>query len=198
MAMTEKDYETASVQLLPKGLAWKQMLNGTLGKLFGGLAIQWAKIDAEASQALNEMNPQWSTVMLDEWEEQLNLPECNQTGQTLSERQNAAGYKWHLKGSLNPWFYAEWIGAAFGYDIEIIAHHPHHCLRACNYPLYSDEYDSRADVYVRIDSGSPYRYFNVQDRVNDPLLIGQKSIVECILQKYKPAHIELHFHYEEK
>src|SRR5699024_12736920 len=128
----------------------------------------------------------------------LQLAEWHRTGQTLAERQKGYGYKRHLKASLNPWLDPEGIGDAYGYDIELTAHHPHHCLRACNYPLYSEEYDSRADVYVRIDSGSPYRYFNVQDRVNDPLLIGQKSIVECILQKYKPAHIELHFHYEEK
>ena len=197
MAMNEQDYKTAGIQLLPKGLAWRQSANGVLGKLLGGLGITWAKVDAEASQALNEMNPQWATVMLEEWEQMLGLPECNQTDQTLSERQNAAGNKWHLKGSLSPWFYAEWVAEAFGYDIEIVAHHPHHCLRGCNYPLYSDEYDSRADVYVRINSENPYRYFNTQDRVNDPLLIGTKTIVECILQKYKPAHIELYFHYEQ-
>ncbi|UNM95658.1 DUF2313 domain-containing protein [Ignatzschineria rhizosphaerae] len=196
--MSEKDYQDAGLKLLPNGLAWSKKLTGTFSKLFAGIGSTFAQIDAEANQAINETNPAWANVMLPEWEELLALPECGQTGQTLAERQKAAGYKWHLKGSLNYKFYEDWIKGAFGYDIEIVTRHPHHCMRPCNYPLYSDEYKSRAEVYIRISSDSPYRYFNVQDRVNDPLVIGQPSIVECILNKYKPAHMEFIYHYEKK
>ena len=198
MAMNDQDYKEVSHKLLPKGLAWRNMLNGSFGCLLSGLSKTWSQLDYDANQALSEMNPQWSSVMLPEWEELLNLPECNQTGQTLTERQNAAGYKWHLKGSLNPNFYMEWIKDAFGYEIEIVTYHQHHCLRGCNYPLYTSREDTRGDVHVYIRGASAYRYFTVQDRANDPLIIGSTSIVECILNKYKPAHVELVFHYEDE
>lgn len=198
MALTEKDYKEASYKLIPKGLAWRNMLSGVFGNLLYGLSKTWAQIDTDANRALDENNPQWSTSMLAEWEDLLNLPECGQLGQTLRERQNSAGYKWHLKGSLSPYFYQEWMRQAFGYDIEIVSYHTHHCLRGCDYPLYTEEHGATSDVYVRIDSEVPYRYLNTQDRVNDALVIGSRSIVECILNKYKPAHIEFNFHYEVK
>lgn len=196
MEMNDKSYKEAGLQLLPRGLAWNKTLGGVFDRLFGGIAKMWAEIDANAKKSLQEMNPQWSTTMLPEWEALLDLPECNQTGQTLIERQNAAGYKWHLKGSLNPYFYMEWLAEAFGYEVEIVAYHQHHCLRGCNYPLHRSRENSKGNVHVNIKANNPQRYFNVQDRANDPLRIGATNIVECILNKYKPAHIELLFSYE--
>lgn len=197
MDVKEKSYQEAGLKLLPRGLAWNRSPDSFFGKLFAGFAKMWAEIDADANRALNEMNPQWSTVMLEEWEELLGLPECQQIGQTLEERRNAAGYKWHLKGSLNPYFYIEWLADAFGFEIEIEAYHQHHCLRACNYPLYQRREEWRDDVYVNIKAKNPQRYLNVLDPVNEALRIGAPNIVECILNKYKPAHIELIFRYEE-
>ncbi|PWD89606.1 hypothetical protein DC081_09155 [Ignatzschineria cameli] len=198
MAMTDQNYKEVGIKLLPNGLAWNKSSGNVIKKLFSGLAKMWAEIDAEANRALNETNPQWSTLMLPEWEDLLGLPECNQTGQTIEERRDAAGYKWHLKGSLNPYFYMEWLAEAFGYEVTIVAYHQHHCLRACNYPLYTRREESRDDVYVYIKSKNPQRYFNVQDHANDPLRIGATNIVECILNKYKPAHVELMFQYEDE
>lgn len=194
MAMNEHNYREVSLKLIPTGLAWRKATEGTLGKLLGGLANTWAKIDADGEKALSEMNPQWAETMLPEWENLLGLPECGLTGQTLKERQDAAGTKWHFKGSLNYKFYEAWMLKGYGYKIKIVERFPHHCLRGCDYPLWDYEYKWRVDVYV--EETSPYRYFNVQDKANDPLRFGQTSILECLLNKYKPAHIHFIFHYD--
>ena len=191
---TADDYLRSSQQLLPQGLAWRRGNSGTLTAILSAFSLDYGLVNETGDSLLYEMHPQWSTLLLAEWEALLGLPECGKLGQSIAERQDAAGAKWHWHGSLNYKAY-EKLAAINGYDVEIVETHPHHCLRGCDYPLYNLEYRWIVEVFVR--SKNTIRYFDTTDTANDPLYFGQTSVVECLLNRYKPAHIEFLFYYDD-
>lgn len=190
---TAADYLRASQQLLPRGLAWRRGSDGVLTAILSAFAIDYALVNETGDQLLSEMHPQWSVLMLPEWEALLGLPECGQIGQSIFERQNAAGAKWKWHGSLNYKAY-EQFAALHGYTIRVVETHPHHCLRGCDYPLYNLAYSWIVEVFV--ESKNTIRYFDTTDTARDPLYFGQISAIECLLGRYKPAHIEFQFYYD--
>jgi uncharacterized protein YmfQ (DUF2313 family) len=75
-------------------------------------------------------------LLLDEWEEYLELPECEQASGTVDDRRRAVVEKYHRKGGLAPW-QIEAVAAALGFIIRVNVILPtiacvaacHHCTR---------------------------------------------------------------------
>lgn len=186
-------YLDASMQLMPTGKAWNHSLNSVLAKTLGAYAHTWVRIDEDIDQLLPEFRPITSNIMLNRWEEMLGLPECGNNDKALDERRKTANSKFYgYGGSMNYRNYEE-LAKERGYDVEIKVVHPHHCLRACNYPLYNYVYEWTVEVHIH--GYRSYRYFNVQDTVNTELRVGRDSEIECFFNRYAPASKEFVFIY---
>lgn len=186
MVMTR--YQQIFLQLLPQGAAWNKNAGSTLAKLAGGLADA-PEQDAETiNDALNERFPDHSTVLLDDWEKWLGLPDCSSGGQTIDERRTAAAEKYRMVGSLNRQFYID-LAARYGFDIEInsvIAGAYATCLDNCMTKLRKNY--GRYTSHIIVKNNLDYRNATVLDDCLTPLRVYSGGVLECLFEKYKPAH----------
>lgn len=186
MAMTDTDYQRALLQLMPTGAAWPQEPDSTLGKLLHALADGFTRIDGQLDAiALRETMPRTSTLLLDDWEAFLGLPDCGSAGDTVLQRQIATQAKFTMAASLNVRFLEE-LALKHGYVVKIEQMYPHHCMRDCMYPLIPQEVKFTAYVTV----------FNYVDKYNatcmdncmTPLVVYESGDLECLFERYGPGH----------
>lgn len=170
MELRTTTYQLAFLALLPSGLAWNKAPGSTLFRLSGGLSDTFHTVEADANQMLLERFPSTSTVLLSDWEGFLKLPDCTSESGTVRERQNAAANKMRMVGSLNRRFY-EWLAAQYDYEIEL-----------------TDSDEGQYTTMVNVKNGVSYRNATVLDNCLTPLRVYDSGALECLLEKYKPAH----------
>lgn len=184
--MTSEDYQQALMRLLPQGLAWSQDINGPLAKLLLALGDGYARAD-EQSEMLAEVEsmPKTARTLLDNWESFLGLPDCGSLADTIEQREAAAQAKFTMAASLNLHFYEE-LAAQHGYDITITQLWPHHCRRRCTARLIPRSV--RFTALVTINTYVESRRFTCVDDCMTPLMIYESGELECLFDKYGPAH----------
>lgn len=186
MAMTSEDYQQALMRLLPRGEAWPQRAGSTLAGLLLALADGYARAD-EQSEALAEVEsmPKTAQILLDNWESFLALPDCGALADTIEKREEAAQAKFTMAASLNLHFYEE-LAASHGYDVTITQFFPHNCRRRCTARLVPR--DVRFTTIVTVNTYIESRRFTCLDNCMTPLMIYESGELECLLDKYGPAH----------
>jgi uncharacterized protein YmfQ (DUF2313 family) len=186
MVMTR--YQQIFLQLLPQGAAWNKNADSTLAKLAGGLADS-PEQDAETiDNTLNERFPDRSTVLLDDWEKWLGLPDCSAGGQTVDERRTAAAEKYRMVGSLNRQFYID-LASRYGFDIDIESFSDGAyatCMDNCLTKLRKNY--GRYTSHIIVKNHLDYRNATVLDNCLTPLRVYSSGVLECLFEKYKPAH----------
>lgn len=191
--MTADDYQRALMQLLPTGLAWSQVTGSTLGKLLLALADDFVRADSNTEIiATRETMPGTSQWMLEDWEACLGLPDCGELADSVPQRQAAAQAKFTMAPSLNINFYEE-LALANGYVIKIEQLFPHHCLRSCMYPLIPHKV--RFVAYVIVLNQVDYYRATCIDNCMTPLLVYESGELQCLLERYGPAHEQFIYYY---
>ena len=192
MAMTPSDYQRAGLQLLPNGYAWNKEAGSENSKLQLGFGHEFARVESTAESLLREVLPSESMWLLAEWEAFAGLPDCttDETA-TIDMRHHALSAKIRMSPSLCALF-LEKIAADRGYKIKIVDKYPHHCMRNVNYPL--NPWHNWWIVYVRVFGYTSHR-MTVLDNVKTYLNVNDYGDLQCLLERYKPAHIN--FIYEE-
>lgn len=190
MAMTPEQYQQAGLALLPIGRAWTRSPDSQLGKLMLDLGDELARIDTTGDRLLGESFVDNAFMLLPDWEAFAGLPDCPAGDDlTIDNRRLALAAKLKMTGSLCTRFF-EQLAAERGYNVRILDHYPHHCMRPCNYPLYPEENWWIAYVYI----GAPFLHnMTVLDGVTTRLKVYDYGDLECLLDRYRPAHI--HFVY---
>ncbi|WP_044469808.1 putative phage tail protein [Mannheimia massilioguelmaensis] len=191
-SLKKSDYLDCALQLLPIGLAWHRALDGNFAKLFAPRATQLANVNADAHQLVKERILSNAFVLLDDWEAFFGLPECTEIN-TIDARRAALVAKDNEVGSFNK-YYLEELARQNGYEIKVIAHYPHHCLRDCTYPLYPQENAWRVFIYTTSKS---IRNMTCLDDVTNELVMIERSKIECFLKRFCYSHLEIIFVYEE-
>ncbi|MGX2947340.1 YmfQ family protein [Frederiksenia canicola] len=194
MAVTQADYLNAGLQLLPQGLAWQRNPNGNLAKLLNVRAAQLARSNTVAHSLVSERIPANAQLLIDEWEAYFGLPDnCHSEIPTLESRRKAIATKDNEIGSFNK-YYLEELARQQGFEVRVVNHYPHHCLRDCTYPLHPQENWWRVFIYTQSKS---IRHANCLDDVMNELTLIERSKVECVLKRYCYAHLEMVFIYED-
>lgn len=209
---------------LPLGEVWGRALGADLHNTMRGLAgvvARWAS--RVATFLLREAFPPQSFLLLPDWERVLGLPEpCITAPQTLEERRAAVLEKLRRRpgGQSRPYFIE--MARRLGYHVDEPS--PHALPMSVPFELgridqitirefrpfmfgVSRVGDSRwrfappemRFVWIVTVPGVRLQWFRCgQSRFGqDPhLRINRAEDLECILQKYKPAHSELFFNYE--
>lgn len=193
MAMTPQHFQRSGLQLLPTGRAWTRNPESDLGRLMLATGEELARVDDVNDALLNEMFADRAFMLLDDWEEFVGLPDCSiDKDSSIDARRRAVKSKVVMTGSLCNQFY-ERLAAKRGYNIRLVEHYPHHCLRDCTYPLYPEI--SWFRVYVHVFDRNT-QFATVLDNCQQRLRIADAGDLECLLERYTPAETEFIFIYE--
>lgn len=212
---TGDDYVDALAALLPTGPAWPREADSTLMALMGGLAQIWGFVDSRAADLLEtESDPRKTVELLPDWERAWGLPDpCVTAPQGIDARRLALLVKMTMLGGQSREFY-EAVAEALGYTITITEYLPYMCgvsfcgdsRGAVNNPDSPSEYlwqlgppELRFYWTVHV-TGLRLTYFHTgsgECGVDRLLTIGTAEDLECILNRWKPAHTEIVFDYSD-
>lgn len=191
--LTQVDYLDAALKLLPVGLAWNRSPDSNMGKILSIRAEQLVQVNETAHQLVKERMLSNAFLLLDDWEVFYGLPECTEIN-TIEKRRAALIAKDNEVGSFNK-YYLEELAIRHGYQIKVVNHYPHHCLRDCGYPLHPQENAWRVFIYTTSKS---IRNATCLEDVSQELVLFERSKVECFLKRFCYSHLEMIFIYQEE
>jgi len=209
-----EDYCSAFLSLLPQGPAWPRTPGSTLERACCGLSLYWGEVDRRAADLLEqESDPRRTLELLPDWERNWGLPEeCYEEPQTIADRQIALKNKITMLGAQSRQYFIG-LAASIGYTITISEYAPF-MVGVSNVgdtrPLPLDP-DPMVGEYRWYIGGPEMRFYwtvhvgaarlswfraaSGQTGVDPHLRIGLADDLECLLNKYKPAHTKIVFNY---
>ena len=207
------DYAQAMLQLLPQGQAWPRFPDATEVLTIYGLAQYWGFVDSRAADVLEiESDPRLTIELLPDWERNWGLPDpCLTDPPTdLNSRHAALVAKMTLYGDQSREFFIN-LAAQLGYTITITEYSPYMCgvsqvgdtrgLDPDSNPgdwrwmLGPPELRFYWTVHVGSLSLIYFRCGSSQCGVDRLLEIGVASDLECVLDRYAPAHTQIVYDY---
>ncbi len=194
MAKTAADYHDMLLRLLPRGIIWDRAREGRLGAIFAACAQELARLEGDAARALVELTPATSTEALEDWEQELGLPdECAPDAQSLDERRAAVIRKLQRGTGMDKGFYLRLL-REYGFENVFISERT---------PFMADR--GRADDLCFSDWGPHEMYVTIPDTVRtmrfrtgasrnpERLLDWKETGIECVIAREKPAHTRVVF-----
>jgi uncharacterized protein YmfQ (DUF2313 family) len=209
------DYAQAFLQLLPQGQAWpRQPPESTMVQGIEGLCDYWGYVDGNAADLLEiESDPRSTIALLPDWERNWGLPDPCYTGPlTIHDRQIALVLRMTMMGGQSIEFFIG-VAAFLGYTVTITEYAPF-MVGVSNvgdtrtppldpnplvgeYRWYIGPPEMRFYWTVHV-TGARLTWFRVtqgQLGVDHHLEIGLAEDLECLLNRWKPAHTEIIFDY---
>lgn len=210
---TGDDYAEAFSSLLPWGLAWPRGRDSVLMHVVSGLAQVWGTVDAQAASLLElESDPRTALILLPDWERNFGLPdECYAEPFTIGDRQRALVQRMTIEGGQSREFFIS-AAAYIGYPITISEYRPFMVgidrvgdNRTLvdgvygDYPYVLGPPENRFYWTVHV-SGVRLTWFRVgggggQTGVDPHLRIALATDLECLLNRWRPAHTQIIFDY---
>jgi len=206
------EYADAMLGLLPQGQAWPREDGSTLVLTVNGLAEYWGFVDGRAADLLEiESDPRTTVELLPDWERNWGLPDpCYPEAISIAERQNLLVLIMTLLGGQSRSFF-EYISSWTGHAINIGEWAPFMCgvseVGDTRYEYddtgffrwYLGPPENRYFWYLQSETavlewfrcGTPYS----QTGIHPHLKIYTESPIDCLLQRWKPAHTEMVFDY---
>ena len=195
MALSESDYLRQLQALLPPGPAWPKDDEATLTQLFGALAAELSRVDGRAWQLLEEADPRTTAELFLDWERVAGLPDaCAEAfggEQTVAQRRAAlVGRLTTLGGQSAEYFIG--LAAALGYAITVTEFHAHTVNDDAEYPLYGGAWNFAWQVNSALNTVAE---LTVESTVEDPLAAWGNALLECVIERLKPAQSIVLFSY---
>lgn len=213
MATTQEKYTLALQKHLPRGVLWDSLKNHAL---FRALAIEFARIDQRAKDLLREFDPRTAVELLPEWEEYLGLPdECTPDDLNVFDRQKQVAQKWGKFGGISPAFYIE-VGRRLDSEIEVEKARQFTVdVGTVEQPLFHFEtvpirvgegtveqpivtYGWQTIILVTLPLTEIEEFLVGVNTVEEPLAYFGNALLECELQKLKPAEAGLSFSFKDE
>lgn len=201
---TQETFRKALADNLPQGEAYKakNIVDAVLYKLIFGLAKCYLELDQRADDLINEMFPQTVVESIDEWETEYGLPEdCNNDIElSFSERQLALLAKFASLGGQTPSYYVD-IAANLGFTITVTEFDGARYGRDTYGDVTGTRYAHTTAPHVWyvdvLGIETIYATYSI-DRYTTTQYskLGiDTSVLECLINKLKPAHSEVVFFY---
>ncbi len=167
--------------------------------LAADLAVEGKQLDAALDSAgvvLEALAP-WGAggLWLADWERVLGLPdECaGGLGQTVTERIAAAVSKVRARGGLSREYFAG-VAAGLGYVVSIEEYGVYTCESPCVDPVCDEPWRFAWKVHA---PEVTVREFTCGTGCDEPLRTWGNALLECVLNRTKPAHTHIIFAYGE-
>lgn len=197
MALGAESYLQQLQGLLLQGKAWTREVGAVLTNLLTGFAQEFARVDARADDLLNEADPRTTYELLEDWERVAGLPDpCVTIDQTIAQRRIALESKLTMQGGQSRQYFID-LAESTGYPAATIDEFsPFICgENACGDALWSE-----ADRFVwqlNLPSDGAIFYFRTGDSLcGEPLQAWVDEVIECRVNKFKPAHTHVVFAYK--
>jgi len=199
-----KQYVRLLTKFLPRGRLWQPEAQPTFKKFLQSSAQEPCRIDDRIKQLLLEVDPRTTDEALDQWETHVGLPdECTPSVQSPNERRTQVVQKFTNLGGLSKTFY-EFIAAQLGFPTTIVTNHlPFLAGSKAGDPLtnfFNRHFVAGSTAGTLLSEVGWRYYFNVEMPVaaadhfvagsvaGTPLVTFSNDLIECTMQKLKPAH----------
>lgn len=194
MALNAGAYLQQLQALLPRGLAWPRAASAYLTKLLSAFSEELARFDQRVDELLNEADPRTTNELLPDWERVAGLPDpCVTEELSIEQRRAALVTKLTLLGGQSRAYFIA-MSEALGYvDTTIDEYLPMTCNDDCNDALYSE--NDRYVWQINLKSDGGIFVANCQSPCDSPLQSWGDEIIECRINRYKPAHTTVIFAY---
>lgn len=181
--------------LLPSGPAWPRSRDARLTALLEALAVEAARIDERGGELLAEMTPDTAFEMLADWELAAGLPDnCGgEVAETISQRRNALLARLRSLGGQSPGYFVA-LAATFGFDITVSEYRPFRAgLSEAGDALTNGDWVFTWQVNAPEETVFPF--LAGLGAAGERLATWGNDRLECLLNRYKPAHTILIFTY---
>lgn len=183
--------------LFPSGRAWNKGKGGVLFALASAIAEEVCRANDRVAGIIDEVDPRTTNELLENWERILGLPdECTELAESIEERRQIVVAKLILRGTQNKQFYVD-LANALGYMISVSDIVEFDVFRV-NQNDVGDPINGLEWVHAWSITApeNVERVFRAsQNRVGERLLEFGDDILECVIEKNKPAHTSVLFQY---
>jgi uncharacterized protein YmfQ (DUF2313 family) len=195
MVLSDADYLNQLQDLLPPGPAWAREGDTPLNRLFGALSQELARLDGRAWQLLEEADPRTTAELFIDWERVAGLPDaCAQAfggDQTFAQRRAALLGRLTTIGGQSPAYFIG-LAAALGYAITITEFHEHTVEDDVEHGLYGAAWNFAWQVNSALNTITD---ITVESTVEDPIAAWGNALLECVINRLKPAQTTALFSY---
>lgn len=195
MALTDSDYLLQLQALLPNGPAWPRDDQATLTQLLSALSVELARVDGRAMTLIEEADPRTTAELFLDWEHVAGLPDaCAEAfggEQTLDQRRAALVGKLVTLGGQSPAYFIG-LAAAIGYAITITEFHAHTVNDDVDYSILGEDWNFAWQVNAALNTVSE---LTISSGVDEPLAAWGNALLECVINRVKPAHTIALFSY---
>ncbi|MDE2440512.1 MAG: DUF2313 domain-containing protein [Betaproteobacteria bacterium] len=195
MALTDSDYLRQLQALLPPGPAWPKDDNALLTRLLSGLSEELARVDGRAWQIAEEADPRTVAELFADWERVAGLPDACAVvfggTQTVAKRRAALVGRLATLGGQSPAYFIA-LAASIGYAITITEFRAHTVEDDVNYALYDSAWNFAWQVNAALNT---INEITVDMTVEDPLAAWGNALLECVINRLKPAQTTVLYSY---
>lgn len=185
MTRSVEDYAEQLKALLPTGAAWPRDPDSVMGRLLLALAGELARVDLRAADLVRESDPRLAIELLGDWESAFGLPDdCAGEAASTAERRDQLLGRITGIGDQSP-AYLIAVADDLGYPVTIDEYNPWTCIDPCNEPIYGEDWWFAFGVNAPAET---IREATCMDPCTDPLRSWGNTILECVIDRLKPAH----------
>ncbi len=195
MGHSVNDYAAMLTRLLPRGCIWTALPDSNLGKLLCAFGTELARLEADAERLVQEVTPAETDEALEDWEEELGLPdECSLADNDRDRRRQIVLFKLQRTGLVNEEYFRQ-LALSMGYDrAEVYKVRPFRAdVSLCGHAVWDACFHHVFFITLPSVFGTPLR---MGDRINRRLRIWGILDFECLVRQVKPAHTGVVFKYE--
>jgi len=189
------DYAQVLANLLPRGWAWPRDPATVLMRVFGGLAVEFSRVHGRDCDLLAESYPGTASETLSDWERVTGLPDpCLPfPPNSLQARRRAVLFKLAARGGASKAYFI-WLASLLGFPITITEFHPFRTgQNRAGDRLYGQDW---AHAWrVNAPEVNVFYFRTGQSTASERLREWGNAVLECVLNRYKPAHTILMFGY---
>jgi uncharacterized protein YmfQ (DUF2313 family) len=195
VALIDTDYLHQLQALLPHGPAWPRDDTAALTRLLAALATELARVDGRAMQLVEEADPRTVAELFADWERVTGLPDACAVAfgcdQSMSQRRAALVGRLTTMGGQSSAYYVG-LAAALGYAITISEFNEHSVNDYVESPLYGAAWNFAWQVNAALNTVTDSA---VDGTVEDPLAVWGNALLECVINRLRPAHTTVLFSY---
>lgn len=188
------DYTEQLKKLSPPGQAWPTEDDSLWVKLLSAIAQELARVDARATQLVDEALPDTTYDMLTDWERVAGLPDpCSGLGASIAIRRKDLLAQITARGGQSPQYFID-VAAELGYTISVTEFNQFRVGRnAVGDALRGEDWEYTWQVNSALDTVT--YFFAGQNGAGDALAEWGNERLECVITARKPAHTIVLFSY---
>jgi uncharacterized protein YmfQ (DUF2313 family) len=187
------DIARAKQALLPTGPVWPRDPDAVQSQVVAASAPTQQRLTARAANLLVDAFPATAVELLPEWESALGLPDpCAGESPTIQLRQQQVVARLIAGGGQSAEFFINYA-ATLGYDITITQFTPFRFGGTFGRPLCGEPWAHAWQVNA--PSFTVERFTFGRDAFGEPFAEWGNTVLQCELNRLKPAHTVLIFAY---